>query len=189
MPLILTPKELDAVKRHAIEEYPRESCGVILERAGLRRLLRCRNIQDERHAKDPERHPRDARTAYYIDPQDLLMMSRLESEGFQVAVIYHSHVDAQERGGGTGAYFSESDRQQALLGGQPMYPKATYVVTSVVGGQVEAVAAFHWRAKEGGFHRLEIRAPGRGWHERAAGAAGRAWAWLHHFTLRERKLR
>ena len=187
--MILTPKELDAIKRHAVEEYPRESCGVILERAGLRRLLRCRNIQDALHAKDPARHPRDARTAYYIDPQDLLMMGRLESEGFQVAVIYHSHVDAQERGGGTGAYFSESDRQQALLGGEPMYPRATYVVTSVVGGRVEAVAAFRWRANEGGFHRLEIREPGRDWHERAAVAAGRAWVWLQHFTLRERKLR
>ena len=187
--MILTPKELDAIKRHAVEEYPRESCGVILERAGLRRLLRCRNIQDALHAKDPARHPRDARTAYYIDPQDLLMMGRLESEGFQIAVIYHSHVDAQERGGGTGAYFSESDRQQALLGGEPMYPRATYVVTSVVGGRVEAVAAFRWRANEGGFHRLEIREPGRDWHERAAVAAGRAWVWLQHFTLRERKLR
>ncbi|MBI2158894.1 MAG: Mov34/MPN/PAD-1 family protein [Candidatus Rokubacteria bacterium] len=177
MPLILTPKELDAVKRHAIEEYPRESCGVILERAGLRRLLRCRNIQDALHAKDPERHARDARTAYSIDPQDLLMISRLDGEGFQVAVIYHSHVDAQERGGGTGAYFSETDRQQA----------ATYVVTSVVGGRIEAVAAFRWSAKRGDFQRLEIREPGRGWHERAA--AGRAWAWLHHFTLKARKRR
>jgi len=189
VPLILTPKELDAVKRHAIEEYPRESCGVILERAGLRRLLRCRNIQDALHAKDPERHPRDARTAYSIDPQDLLMIGRLDSEGFQVAVIYHSHVDAQERGGGTGAYFSETDRQQALLGGQPMYPKATYVVTSVVGGRIEALAAFRWSARQRDFQHLELREPGRGWHERTAVAAGRAWAWLHHFTLRERKLR
>lgn len=187
--MILTPTELDAVTRHAIEAYPRESCGVILERAGLRRLLRCRNIQDELHAKDPQRHPRDARTAYYIDPQDLLMMGRLESEGFQVAIIYHSHADAQARGGGTGAYFSESDRQQALLGGEPAYPKATYVVTSVVGGRVEAVAAFRWSANQGDFQRLEIREAGRGWHERAAVAAGRAWAWLRHFTLSERKLR
>ena len=185
--MILTPKELDAVKRHAVEAYPRESCGVLLARAGLRRLLRCRNIQDVLHAKDPTRYPRDAGTAYFIDPQDLLLVGRLESEGFTVAVIYHSHVDAQDRGGGTGAYFSETDRQQALLGGQPMYPKATYVVTSVVGGQVEAVAAFRWNAKAGDFERLELREPGRGWHERAAAATGRAWTWLGHFTVRERK--
>jgi proteasome lid subunit RPN8/RPN11 len=44
-----------------------------------------------------------------------------------VAVIYHSHVDA-------GAYFSETDRRQALVGGEPAYPNAVYVVTSVVAG-------------------------------------------------------
>ena len=187
--MILTAKELEAVQRQAVEEYPRESCGVVVTRGSVRRLLRCRNVQDQLHARDPVRHPRDARTAYYIDPQDLLLIGRLESEGFAVAVIYHSHVDAQERGGGTGAYFSETDRQQALLGGQPMYPKATYVVTSVVGGRIEALAAFRWSVKLGDFQRLEIREPGRGWHERTAVAAGRAWAWLSHFTPRERKLR
>lgn len=186
--MILTPKELDAIKRHAVEEYPRESCGVVLARAGLRRLLRCRNIQDALHAKDPKRYPRDARTAYFIDPSDLLLIGRLESEGLAVAVIYHSHVDAQDRGGGTGAYFSETDRQQAMLGGQPMYPKAAYVVTSVVGGHAEAVAAFRWSAKDNDFQRLEVREPGQSWHEQAAVAAGRAWAWLSHFTPGKRKL-
>ena len=44
-----------------------------------------------------------------------------------MAVIYHSHVDA-------GAYFSETDRRQALVGGEPAYPGAVYVVTSVVRG-------------------------------------------------------
>lgn len=185
--MILTPKEYDAITRHALEEYPREGCGVILERAGLRRLIRCRNIQDALHAKDPERHPRDAHTAYSIDPHDLLMIGRLESEGFQVVVIYHSHADALERGGGTGAYFSETDKQQALLGGEPMYPKATYVVVSVVGGQLEAGAGFRWNAKTEDFERVELGQPGLGWHKRVAVAAGRAWAWLGHFTLKERE--
>ena len=96
-------------------------------------LLRCRNIQNELHAKDPQRYPRDARTAYYIDPKDLLRIGELEREGFDVAVIYHSHIDA-------GAYFSETDRRKALVGGEPAYPAATYVVISVVAGQVDAMA-------------------------------------------------
>lgn len=135
--MTVTPEELEAIRRQAVEEYPHESCGVIVARGAERRLLPCRNIQDELHRKNPARHPRDARTAYYIDPQDLLRIGRLEDEGFTVAVIYHSHVDA-------GAYFSETDKRQALIGGEPTYPHAAYVVASVVEGRVEAVAAFRW---------------------------------------------
>lgn len=134
---ILTPDELATITGQAVEEYPREACGVVVVRGAERRLVRCRNVQDDLHAKDPVRHPRDARTAYYIDPADLLRLGRLEGEGFAVTVIYHSHVDA-------GAYFSETDRRQALLGGEPTYPDATYVVTSVVTGRVEAMSAFRW---------------------------------------------
>lgn len=185
--MILTPKEYDAITRQALEEYPREACGVVMSRAGWRRLLRCRNIQDELHAKDATRHPRDARTAYSIDPQDLLLVGRLESEGFEVAVIYHSHADARERGGGTGAYFSETDKQRAMLGGEPMYPQATYVVVSVVAGQLEAVAGFRWNPRLADFERVEVGRPGLAWHQRVATVAGRTWAWVGHFALKERK--
>jgi proteasome lid subunit RPN8/RPN11 len=147
--VILTPDELEAIRRQAMDEYPHESCGVIVVRDGERRLVRCKNAQDELHVKDPVRHPRDARTAYYIDPRDLLRIGRLEVEGFAVAVIYHSHVD-------TGAYFSETDRRQALIGGEPAYPGATYVVTSVMGGRPEAVAAFRWSSERRDFLPVDL---------------------------------
>ena len=134
---MVTASELDAMRRHAVEEYPGESCGVILARGGERRLLRCRNVQNELHERDPRQRPRDARTAYHIDPQDRLRIGRLEGEGFEVAVIYHSHVDV-------GAYFSETDRRQALIGDEPAYPGTTYLVTSVVAGRVEATVAYRW---------------------------------------------
>ena len=140
---VLTPAERDAIRVQAEEEYPFESCGVILARGDERRLLRCRNAQNELHARDPQRHPRDARTAYYIDPKDLLRIGDLEREGFAVTVIYHSHVDA-------GAYFSETDRRQALVGGAPAYPDAVYVVASVVAGRVDAMAAFRWNGVDFG---------------------------------------
>jgi [CysO sulfur-carrier protein]-S-L-cysteine hydrolase len=140
----LTRGERAAIEAQAIEEYPAESCGVVLVRGAERRLLRCRNIQDELHARDPASHPRDARTAYYIDPQDLLRIGRLEGEGFSVAVIYHSHIEA-------GAYFSPTDRRQAMMGARPAYPDATYVVTSVVGGRVDAVNGFRWSDSDGDF--------------------------------------
>ncbi|HXH84771.1 MAG TPA: Mov34/MPN/PAD-1 family protein [Candidatus Tectomicrobia bacterium] len=134
---VVTAEELEAIHAQAAREYPFEACGVILARGDERRLLACRNAQNELHNRDPERYPRDARTAYYIDPKDLLRIGQLEREGFAVAVIYHSHVDA-------GAYFSETDRRQALVAGQPAYPSATYLVTSVERGQVRATAAFRW---------------------------------------------
>jgi len=134
---MVTPTELDAMRAQAVEEYPYESCGVVLVRGVERRLLRCRNAQNDLHAKDPARHPRDARTAYYIDPRDLLRIGDLERQGFTVAVIYHSHVDAD-------AYFSETDRRQALVGSEPAYPEAVYVVTSVKAGRASTSAAFRW---------------------------------------------
>ena len=151
--MILSPDELEAIRRQAIEEYPHESCGVIVTRGAERRLVRCKNAQNELHAKDSVRHPRDARTAYYIDPADLLRIGRLEAEGFAVAVIYHSHVDA-------GAYFSETDKRQALLGGEPGYPAATYVVTSVLGGRPEAVAAFRWSSERRDFVPVDLETAG-----------------------------
>jgi proteasome lid subunit RPN8/RPN11 len=147
--MVLSAAELETIRAQAVQEYPFESCGVVLRRGDERRLLRCRNAQNELHARDATRHPRDARTAYYIDPKDLLRIGDLEHQGFGVAVIYHSHIDA-------GAYFSETDRRQALVGGEPAYPGAVYVVTSVVGGAVDAVAAFRWDATRRDFVAMEL---------------------------------
>jgi proteasome lid subunit RPN8/RPN11 len=116
----------------------------MLTRGAERRLMHCRNVQDELHRRDPVRYPRDARTAYYIDPGDLLRIGRLEGEGYTVAAIYHSHVDA-------GAYFSETDRRQALFGGAPAYPEATYIVTSVMNGVATDMAAFRWNSERRDF--------------------------------------
>jgi proteasome lid subunit RPN8/RPN11 len=135
--VIATPDEISTIHAQAVAEYPAESCGVIVARDGERRLVACRNIQNELHAREPQRYPRDARTAYYIDPHDLRRIAQLEGEGFSVAVIYHSHIDA-------GAYFSETDRRNAMMGDEPIYPDTVYIVTSVVGGRVEAMAAFRW---------------------------------------------
>ncbi|MBI2218499.1 MAG: M67 family metallopeptidase [Candidatus Rokubacteria bacterium] len=147
--MILTPDELAALVEHAVREYPRESCGVIVARGDERRVIRCRNIQDDLHGRDPVRHPRDARTAYYIDPLDLLRIGRLEGEGFSIAVIYHSHADA-------GAYFSETDRARALVVDEPAYPDTTYVVTSVRAGRPEGVAAFRWDAAARDFAAVDV---------------------------------
>jgi proteasome lid subunit RPN8/RPN11 len=146
--VILTPEETERIHAQAVAEYPAESCGVLLTRGTERRLMPCRNVQNELHAREPQRHPRDARTAYYIDPADLLRIGRLEGEGFTVAVIYHSHIDA-------GAYFSETDRRNAMMGTEPAYPNTTYIVTSVVAGRVDGMAAFRWDPAQKDFAPVE----------------------------------
>jgi [CysO sulfur-carrier protein]-S-L-cysteine hydrolase len=137
-PILVTADELAEMRRHAEAEYPRECCGVLLVRGPAeRRLIRCTNVQDALHARDPVRHPRGARTAYHIDDEELLRVLRLEREGFRMTVVYHSHVDA-------GAYFSETDRQNALMGDEAAYPDTTYVVVSVVGGRAGEATAVRW---------------------------------------------
>ncbi|HZS32909.1 MAG TPA: M67 family metallopeptidase [Methylomirabilota bacterium] len=137
---LLTAAELAAIHRHAVADYPAECCGVLLVRGGARperRLMPCRNIQDELHAREPARFPRTARTAYYIAPEDLLEIGRREGDGFEVRVIYHSHVDA-------GAYFSETDRRNAMVDGVPAYADTTYVVVSVAAGRIADTRAHRW---------------------------------------------
>jgi glutamate-1-semialdehyde 2,1-aminomutase len=157
--VVVTAGELAEIKRHAVREYPNECCGVVVVRGDERRLVACRNIQDEKHAADPARFSRDARTAYFMDPADLARVHRLEREGFHLAVVYHSHPNA-------GAYFSETDRQQALMDGEPTYPEVTYLVVSVVGAAVEAAAAYRWNGDTRRFERadkgdLDIDNPGK----------------------------
>jgi len=150
--MILTSEEYARVLSQAVAEYPGECCGVVMDRTGERILLPCRNIQDELHAKDPQRHPRDSRTAYYIDPKDLIAMGRREAQGFRVATIYHSHIDA-------GAYFSATDKHNALINGEPAYPEAIYVVVSVLQGRIDDAGAFRWDPAQRDFVPVEWKKP------------------------------
>jgi proteasome lid subunit RPN8/RPN11 len=71
-------------------------------------------------------------------------------------VIYHSHIDAA-------AYFSETDKRNAVMQGEPTYPDAIYLVTSVMGGRVETTAAFRWDAAHRDFLPVSLEnAPPRG---------------------------
>src|ERR671936_912455 len=152
---LITPEELAAIERQAVAEYPNECCGVILTRGAERRIIACRNVQDQMHARDPVTFPRTSLNAYYMDPLDALKLNRMVDEGFAFAVIYHSHPNA-------GAYFSETDRGQALIKGEPAYPGAVYVVVSVVGRAVKALAAYRWNTERRVFERADAGDLGSG---------------------------
>jgi len=139
---------LGDMRRHAEETYPHECCGVLIETAdGRLTVRRCRNVQNELHAQDPAEHPRDARTAYTIDAQELLAITREVDRGAaSLSAIYHSHPDHA-------AYFSAEDRTRAVIEewDEPIYPGLAYVVVSVRDGRTADVKAFEWEAESSEF--------------------------------------
>jgi proteasome lid subunit RPN8/RPN11 len=71
----------DDIHAHALAEYPRESCGVIVVRKGRERYMPCRNI-----AETPSDH-------FRMSPQDV---AKAEGEGELTAVV-HSHPNVAAR--------------------------------------------------------------------------------------------
>ncbi len=112
MTCFLVPQALlDELYAHCEAAYPEEGCGLLLGPADaestVTRVMGCANIQNRLHAEDPQAHPRDARTAYLIDPKDLFQATREARDSSQKMVgIFHSHADV-------GAYFSDEDQRQA----------------------------------------------------------------------------
>jgi sulfur-carrier protein len=140
-------RDLAAIREQARAAYPHECCGLLLRPAGAVGVTAraCTNLQQQRHAVDVDAYPRDARTAYLIDPRQLVELTGAAARaGAGVAGFYHSHVDCPPR-------FSAEDRRQALgFGRVPDYPGALYLVVSVYGGagrnaaRVVAQSGYTW---------------------------------------------
>lgn len=117
MTLRLSRAMVDEMVAHARDDLPNECCGIIGGDNGeAKRLYRTRNSE-----ASPFR--------YNIDPHDILRVEReLDAEGWQVMVIYHSHVASE-------AYPSPTDvRLSQWQGTQPpadLYPDAHYVLVSL----------------------------------------------------------
>ena len=133
----------ETIDAHALEDYPDECCGLVIEdAAGARRAHPCENIQNKLHGADPESHPRDARRAYRMDDlQVMRILDETEKAGGRMTAIYHSHIDCD-------AYFSEEDQAAAILDGEPAYPGVVYLVVSVVEGEIRNKKAFDWDSSE-----------------------------------------
>ncbi len=156
----------EGMAAHAVAEYPKECCGFLTGTGGMDdpdgpgdpadsvdpeswRVHRCRNIQDELHAKDPAEHLRDARTAYAFSRADMerLFFGEFDPPGARVQGFYHSHPDAP-------AYFSEKDRMDALTGW--LDPEPGYLVLSVTRDAVSDIKMFRWVDDETGFEELPV---------------------------------
>lgn len=139
---------LDQLYRHAEETYPEECCGMLLGSklaSGLGAVRKCKNVYDIYHQEDPEQFPRTSKTAYLIDPAELLQIQKeLRVQEKEIKVIYHSHVDV-------GAYFSEEDKRVATFDGEPVFPGVAYLVISCARGHSEGAALFMWDEKRRDF--------------------------------------
>jgi proteasome lid subunit RPN8/RPN11 len=127
-----------AIDREALAAYPEECCGVVLADGAAELVRPVPNVQNRLHAEDPEKHPRDARIAYYMDPKALFaVLDESEKQKRPVRVFYHSHPEHD-------AYFSSEDRERALAWDEPAYPGAAYVVVSVYGRAIKERRAYAW---------------------------------------------
>ena len=144
----LLPKTLNDICEHAKIEFPDECCGVILHDDTQEFVRPCRNIQNELHRDDPKAHPRDARTAYMMHPDDLIAVHKeAETQQRPIKAFYHSHPNHE-------AYFSEKDKTDAMAWDEPMYPDAAYIVISIYENTIRIVKAFKWN--EGAADFIEI---------------------------------
>ena len=80
----------DKIKAHALEEDPKECCGLIVEKNKKLICVKAKNIS-----------PKD--DMFKIDPKDYLIASRLG----EIVGTYHSHTDEKES-------FSEFDKFNSI---------------------------------------------------------------------------
>ena len=139
----ISRSNVDRIVAQAEHEFPYECCGFIIGDATLEEVRPITNIQNAQHAKDPSAFPRDARTAFLMDPREhLAVMREIDYRKLALKIVYHSHPDHE-------AYFSSTDRRQACSfdPDYPDYPETAYVVLSIRGGKFNRAAAFIWDEK------------------------------------------
>lgn len=108
---IISEEFLREIYYHARQTYPEECCGLVLKQ-GIRK---CKNFLQKYHIQDPINYPRTAKEGFVFSPEDSLFLSKNLCSDNPVKVIYHSHPNV-------GAYFSDEDKKNALIDGEPIYP-------------------------------------------------------------------
>jgi len=133
---------IDEICSHAIQEYPFECCGLVTGDEDHQVLRRMKNIQNELHAQDPVKYPRDARTAYFIDRSEFdRTINDAIGSGHKIIAFYHSHTDHD-------AYFSEEDVAGQTVFGEPEFPDALHLVVSVKKGEIHGIKCYRWDGRE-----------------------------------------
>lgn len=149
--LTLTKQVWEDISRHAVEAFPEECCGVILDNGKTLEARRCSNIQNALHALDPETYRRMATTAYTMDPKELeAILQEAGSRGARMRAFYHSHPDHE-------AYFSEEDKAFATPFGEPTFPECLQIVISIYDRIVRRISAYAWSPDKKDFVEVALR--------------------------------
>ncbi len=134
----INEKIINGIRRHALNTYPDECCGIVTQNTTHQILHECNNMQNQLHSEDPVLHSRDARTAYAIDRKEAeQIFSDAKARGEEVIAFYHSHTDHD-------AYFSETDKEVQTIFGEPEFPGALHIVISVKDGKFAHIKSFLW---------------------------------------------
>lgn len=143
---------MDAIVAQAEREFPFECCGFIIGGAALEEVRPIANIQNRMHSENSAAFPRDARTAFLMDPKEhLAVMNELDRRKLELHAVYHSHPDHD-------AYFSATDRAQACSfdPAEPDYPDTFHIVMSIRAGKFVRAAAFMWSAEQKDFVETDL---------------------------------
>ena len=133
------------IYQHALDAYPEECCGIITGNRQNQDVHFCRNIQNRLHSEDPEKYPRDARTAYTVDRNEAeRIFSSARERGHEVIAFYHSHVEFD-------AYFSEVNKEAQTVFGEPEFPEALHIIVSVKNKKINDIKYFKWDADKRDF--------------------------------------
>jgi [CysO sulfur-carrier protein]-S-L-cysteine hydrolase len=149
----LTRNSIETIFNHAVADYPSECCGIVTGGEAVQRVHPLVNIQERLHADDPETHPRDSRTAYAVDRNEVERVIG-DAAGRQETVLafYHSHIDFD-------AYFSQMDKEVQTVFGEPEFPDAVHVVVSVREGKIHEMKGYLWNGGTGDFDQVEVSRP------------------------------
>lgn len=121
MTLILRKTHLDELKKHAIETYPMEACGIMAGRFKgnlrvLERIFKAKNILNSPYK-------------YEIDPSEQLsIFQKADDLSMEVIGFYHSHPYGEAKPSGV-------DHSLAF------YPNLSYAIYSVM---TKSLASYIW---------------------------------------------
>ncbi|MEE2779893.1 MAG: Mov34/MPN/PAD-1 family protein [Myxococcota bacterium] len=134
-----------ALEAHAMAWFPKEACALLVVDAQGPRAILADNEQDRLHQRDPVAFPRNAETAYSLNP---LLIQQTQDAGGTVVAIVHSHCRV-------GAYFSDKDQADAQCPFSdepaPLHPGVEYVVLDAQDDGVRGYEIFAWSGDEGAY--------------------------------------
>ncbi|HYA86012.1 MAG TPA: Mov34/MPN/PAD-1 family protein [Nitrospirota bacterium] len=144
------PQSVAAIYKQALDEYPSECCGIVTGRADVQNVHPLVNIQERLHADDPETHPRDSRSAYAVDRNEVeQILHEAVRANETILAFYHSHIDCD-------AYFSQMDKEAQTVFGEPEFPDAVHVVVALREGKIGEMKGYLWDSTKQDFISVEV---------------------------------